>query len=212
MTHVTSPPPLSAAVTVTASDRPAALDALLTAGLAALARAFGQGAQALTDGVPLSLLQVSRVLRDEAGADGHTIRAVLTLPFGVLERAALRGRPDLTGRALHLGAVAGQGGAGAPACEVLGRVLTDVGFTVGAAPGAPSHLLHVSVQAHVRTEVGDVPSLASARVDVSLPGRSAVSRSATGSGLTPQVAAHAAVTHAALRCAHPLVLFLLECP
>ncbi|NTY02618.1 hypothetical protein [Deinococcus sp. JMULE3] len=216
MSQFPSPPPLSAEVTVTAGDRPAALDALLRAGRSALARAFGPGAQALVDGVPPYLLQVSRVLRDAAGPDGHTLRAVLTLPYGVLERASLRDRPELTGRAVQLGAAAVQDGAGVLACEALGRALTDVGFTVDAAPGVGGHDTQVSVWAQVRPATGAATSAATAaataRVKVTLNGRPAVSRSATGCGPTPQVAARSAVTHAALSCAHPLVLALLECP
>ncbi|MFT2721966.1 hypothetical protein ACMT4L_18405 [Deinococcus sp. A31D244] len=215
MIHSSSPPPTTTEVTVTAPDRPAALDSLLNAGLQALAQRTAPDDLTLVARIPAHLLQVSRVLHDEPGPDGHTIRAHVGLPYGVLERAALHRRPELVSRPLHLTVTEDTGAhASTPgvAHQALGRALTDVGFTVTPTPLPGAISIRGEAWAQARGMVSDTTCVAAAQVHFTLDGQRAVTGNATGSGPTPSMAADAALTHAANLCAHPLILALLETP
>lgn len=214
MIHSSSPPPTATEVTVTAPDRPAALDSLLLTGLQALAQRTALDDLHLVARIPSHLLQVTRVLHDEPGPDGHTIRAYVGLPYGVLERAALHSRPELVSRPLHL-TVTEETGAHAitpgVAHQALGRALTDVGFTVTPLLLPSAISIRGEASGEARGMVGDT-CVAAAQLHLTLNGRQVVTRSAGGSGPSPPAAANAALTHAANLCAHPLVLTLLETP
>lgn len=214
MIHASSPPPNTAEVTVTAPDRAAALESLLKTGLHTLAQRTTPGDPTLSARIPAHLLQVTRVLHDQPGPDGHTVRAQVALPYGLLERAALHARPDLTLRPLHVRCTDHTPGAAdtpGAARQALERALTDVGFTVTPSPHPAALTLHGEtwVQPHGTLHVTCV---AAAQVQFRLPGQPTVSRDATGSGPTPPLAADTALTHAANLCAHPIVLTLLETP
>lgn len=206
MIHSSSPPPTTTEVTVTAPDRPAALHSLLQTGLHALAQRTAPDDPTLTTRIPTHLLQVTRVLHDSAGPDGHTIRAHVALPYGVLERAALHHRPDLLSRPLHLTGTPGA------AHHALRHALTDVGFTVTPTHRPGTTALHGEAFVQARATVTDTTCVAAAQVHFTLDGQPPVTGNATGSGATPHLAAHAALTHAANLCAHPLILALLETP
>ncbi|GGS28462.1 hypothetical protein [Deinococcus knuensis] len=206
MIHASSPPPTATEVTSTAPDRPAALDALLTTALHTLAQQTAPADPTLAARIPTHLLQVTRVLHDAPGPDGHTIRAQVALPYGVLERAALHARPDLTLTPLHLTGTPGA------ARQALGRALTDIGFTVTSLPQPGAPTLRCEGSAQARNAPGDTTCVAAAHLHLTLNGQPVVTRTAAGSGPTPQTAASAALTHAANLCAHPLVLTLLETP
>lgn len=206
MTDLAAPPPLTADVTVTAVDRAAAVAALLEAGRQALAERFGRAAPAVGAALPAHLLHVARVLEDDPGVTGHTLRALVAVPFGVLERAALQRDPDGAARSVLVrcggGELAGPGVVEA----ALNRALGVVGFPVGAALNARTVTGRAEVS--VRGVLRDGSGVAAAKVCLHLDGAT-VCRDATGSGPTPAVAARAALTHAANRCAHPLVMALL---
>ncbi|OWL93187.1 hypothetical protein CBQ26_19615 [Deinococcus indicus] len=139
MIYASSPPPNTAEVTLTAPDRAAALESLLKTGLHTLAQRTAPGDPTLSARIPAHLLQVTRVLHDQPGPDGHTVRAQVALPYGLLERAALHARPDLTLRPLHVRCTDHTPGA---ARQALERALTDVGFTVTPSPHPAALTLH----------------------------------------------------------------------
>lgn len=209
MINRSSPPPTATEVTVTAPDRPAALDALLQAGLQLLIEQTTPGAPPLASGIPAHFLQVSRVLHDESGPDGHTIRAHVALPYGLLERAALRGRADLTSRPLHLTTTEHTGARASATLQTLQAALAHVGLTVTPVPLPGSRALHAEAWVQARGTVSDTTHVAAAQVQVALDGQVVVTRNATGSGATPQMATRAALTLAANLSARPLVLALL---
>lgn len=212
MINRSTPPPTATEVTVTAPDRLAALEALLQTGLQRLTEQTTPGEVPRVSGIPLHLIQVSRVLHDEPGPDGHTIRAHVALPYGVLERAALRGRPELTGRPLHLTTTEHTGTRGSAShatLQTLQAALTHVGFTVTPVPGPGSRALHAEAWVQARGTLSDMTHVTAAQVHVAFDGQVVVTRNATGSGATPQMAAHAALTLAANLAARPLVLALL---